>query len=90
MAKVDGAAAAREAALDASGLPQCRWVEAWDAAHTNLRRDEFCALVKHMRSCAVCRARDRYIAERFPPIPQPHFVRILGAFLIVLARLVRR
>jgi hypothetical protein len=89
MARSD-TAADRQAALEASGLPECHWLEAWDASCTRPSRGEFSALVKHVRTCGVCHARDRYIAERFPPMPERFLHRIVGAVLMLVARIARR
>lgn len=69
------AAAEREAALAASGLPECAWVGAWasapaaSAAKAQLARLE--ALQAHAAACPECRAREAYVADRFPAMPAP-------------------
>ena len=63
----------RFAALENSGLPECSWVAAFEAepdaeklgAH-NARVDRFLA---HHKECEICKAREAYIADRFPPMP---------------------
>ena len=63
----------RFAALENSGLPECSWVAAFAAepeaeklrAH-NARVDRFLA---HRKECEICKAREAYIADRFPPMP---------------------
>lgn len=63
----------RITALAASGLPDCSWVAAFagqpvpegfkpQAAH-------FARLTDHTASCDVCKAREAFIAERFPAMP---------------------
>jgi transcriptional regulator with XRE-family HTH domain len=70
-----GAVHEREKALDASDLPECQWLEAWGEepipekikdANAHLER-----LVQHQKSCPTCEARDRFVSERFGPMPQP-------------------
>lgn len=67
------AAAQRRAALATSGLPECGWVAAWEreppatSTKKQLRRLE--AFTKHAAACPTCRAREQYVAERFPPMP---------------------
>jgi hypothetical protein len=67
------ALAEREAALDASGLPECRWMLEWrDGAlqggsfnkHLELGR-------RHTAQCPTCQARERFIREHLPPLPEP-------------------
>lgn len=80
------AAAERQAALAASGLPECRWVADWEAAETaapagdvkaGLARLE--ALNAHAAACPTCGAREAYVAERFPPMPEPPVAEWAGA-----------
>jgi hypothetical protein len=79
----DAARPERELALHASGLPECAWLRdatakplptKSDAAHAH-----FDAIEQHVSTCDVCTARERFVAERFgpmPPIPQPSWIRI--------------
>lgn len=67
----------RDAALAASGLPECADLH---ALHTGLgttiesgkaRRTRMDAVLAHLGQCPTCIARRRYIEERFPPMPRP-------------------
>jgi DNA-binding XRE family transcriptional regulator len=61
-------------ALVSSGLPECTWLNEWHAqpvpsrAAERLKRLE--ALQAHVATCATCQAREKYIAERFGPMPE--------------------
>lgn len=63
----------RTRALDASGLAVCSWVARW---HTDMegrslreRRARLELLVSHSKACPVCLARERFLADEFPPLP---------------------
>jgi DNA-binding XRE family transcriptional regulator len=67
------ALADREAALVASGLPDCAWMREWRdgelqggsfAKHLEAGR-------RHASQCAVCQARERFVRETLPPLPDP-------------------
>jgi hypothetical protein len=71
------AAVERDAALTASGLPECAWIAAWDrrapAADARLE-----ATVRHLEearahaaACPTCQAREQFVRERFPDMPAP-------------------
>jgi transcriptional regulator with XRE-family HTH domain len=68
-----GAAAERQAALASSGLAQCDWFLRWDSEPVPQKLRAYNAhierFVVHHKTCDVCLARDRYLAERFPPMP---------------------
>jgi hypothetical protein len=77
----------REEALAASGLPACPWMERWSAEPPPSTRAALEAHVaraeSHAVSCTTCRARDAFVAERFPPLegpPLPRWARALNAF----------
>jgi len=63
----------REAALTASGLAECAWMLAWEQepSPTSLKAQTAYLErgVAHARSCPVCLEREKYIADRFPPMP---------------------
>jgi len=69
------ALAERDAALAASGLPECDWVGRWQREPaprklaSRLRRLE--KLQQHRQTCVTCQTRQRYVDERFPPLPDP-------------------
>ena len=67
------AQAERFAALEAAGLPQCPWVEAFEAERVPEKLADqnahFERLLAHGKSCDVCKARAAYVDERFPPMP---------------------
>jgi hypothetical protein len=78
----------RDEALAQSGLPACSWMARWaeeeppfdakaDQHMAHLRRAE-----DHVKSCATCQAREQFVRERFPDMPQPPvagWVRVIGA-----------
>ena len=79
------AGAEREDALRSSGLPDCQWMQAHVAAP--LPDDPDRALKhleagnQHAGACQVCTARERFIAERFgpmPPLSQPGWMRVFA------------
>jgi transcriptional regulator with XRE-family HTH domain len=60
-------------ALEASGLPECAWMTAFDAepvpeklSAQNAQLERF---LEHGKTCDVCKAREAFVAERFPPMP---------------------
>jgi hypothetical protein len=63
----------RVAALEESGLATCAWVTAFDAepvpTKIKAQAGHFERLLEHNKACAVCRAREAFIDERFPPMP---------------------
>jgi len=69
------AVAERDAALAASGLPECGWVTEWQSRPTpervNDRTAHFRAVVAHAESCPVCLAREAYVTEHLPSMPDP-------------------
>jgi transcriptional regulator with XRE-family HTH domain len=83
--RYQAALAERRAALVVSGLPECEWYKAWEnedvpekvkAQMKYLERG-----VSHSASCSVCLARDKFIAERFgpmPPAPKSTSTRVFG------------
>lgn len=84
----------RQQALAASGLPTCEWATRWEAEpepeKQEARLARFEALEKHGASCATCQARERYVAERFPPMPEPPLspgLRVLHTIALGVARL---
>jgi hypothetical protein len=87
------AVAERTAALEAGGLPECNWVTAWDAAplpdEPSAQTEQFEALERHSTSCAACQARERYVNERFPPMPPRPLPGALGVLAAVSAHVDR-
>lgn len=67
----------RDAALAASGLPECADLRALHASvggvaeRADARRTRMDAVLAHLSTCPTCLARRRYIEERFQPMPQP-------------------
>jgi transcriptional regulator with XRE-family HTH domain len=80
--------AERERALRASQLPECDWVANWEDS-TPPEDDDLDATLAHLESlqqhaqaCSVCTARERFLSERFaplPPYPMPARFRLLGS-----------
>lgn len=66
------AIAERQAALAASGLPECSWVARWmnGAPQGPGEREHFAALRRHAATCPDCTARARFIEQNFPPMPE--------------------
>ena len=67
------AAVERADALRDSGLPACAWMERWDA-ETPDERTAFTAHLQrgeaHARACDVCQARERFVRDHLPPMPE--------------------
>lgn len=59
----------RQAALKASGLPVCAWMESFERSSSSERSKRLDEVIAH-QGCEICAARDAYIAERFPPMPR--------------------
>jgi hypothetical protein len=82
------AAEERDAALAASGLPECSWIAEWDrrAPAADAKLD---ATVRHMEEaqahvaeCPTCKAREDFVREHFPDMPAPPaptWIRVAGA-----------
>ena len=79
------AAIERADALRDSGLPECAWMERWDADSpheptaltAHLQRGE-----AHAKACDLCQARERFVRDGFPAMPEyprPGWMRALGA-----------
>lgn len=82
----------RTRALDESGLPVCPWVARWHAesgSSARERRARLELLMTHTRSCPTCEARERYLAERFPPLPPRPVPGWMGAIAWFDARIKR-
>ena len=78
------ALADREASLDASGLPDCAWMQEWrDGA---LKGGSFSKHIaagrQHAAMCPTCQARERFVRENLPPLPEPP----LPVWLVVVRR----
>ena len=67
------ALADREAALDASGLPDCEWMREWRDGP--LKGGSFAKHIeagrRHAAQCPTCQARERFVRENLPPLPEP-------------------
>ena len=67
------ALADREAALDASGLPDCAWMREWRDGP--LQGGSFSKHIeagrRHAAQCSICQARERFVREQLPPLPEP-------------------
>lgn len=63
----------RMEALASSGLPECRWIADFEneavPAKSDQRNKQLERLIEHTQSCAVCGAREKYVTERFGPMP---------------------
>jgi DNA-binding XRE family transcriptional regulator len=67
------ALADREAALDASGLADCAWMREWRDGP--LKGGSFAKHIeagrRHAAQCSICQARERFVRESLPPLPEP-------------------
>jgi hypothetical protein len=76
--------AERKAALAASGLPECPWMKAWEAKPlpdgTAAVDAHFKALDQHAGACQICADRERYVRDRFPPLPEIPLTPLLATF----------
>jgi transcriptional regulator with XRE-family HTH domain len=86
----------RRAALAASGLPECAWVTAWEqepeAENLDRVTEQLERLNEHSAACPACLARERYVDQRFPPLPElytPPFMRPLDVVMTAIDRLPR-
>lgn len=84
----------RRAALKASGLPECPWVEEWEQQPDEPDLEGMTArleqLNEHSAACPTCKARDRYLEDRFPPLPErymPVRMRVLFGAMAAIERL---
>ncbi len=78
------AIAARQAALQATGLRECEWVKAWEAEPLPKREADlephFKRLDSHAEHCALCQEREQFLRARFPPMPEPPQSSLVAAF----------
>jgi hypothetical protein len=83
----------RAEALRLSGLPECAVVTGLrtklQARGAGATVAELRAIAAHSTTCAVCQARDKYIADRFPPLPAPPARGLQGAIQAVMIRVQR-
>lgn len=84
----------RTAALAESGLPACDWVAAWHREpmprRLRQRTQHVRVLESHVAGCDTCLARDRFLAERFSPMParpMPAWMAALGWLNLRIGRL---
>ena len=70
-------AAERDAALARSGLPECEWMQRWEAAydasvHLPVDRkfeEELDEMRAHPQGCDVCTRREQFLLDKFGPMP---------------------
>ncbi len=85
----------RDAALAASGLPECADLHALHARSRTEdespreRRTRMDAVLAHLGQCPACIARRRYIEERFPPMPRPPMAASVRILVWVFDRMTR-
>jgi transcriptional regulator with XRE-family HTH domain len=81
----------RQRALAGSGLSECDWVARWktepEPRKLEDRLKRLKAFQEHERACAQCLARQRYIDDRFPPLPDPPLSPGLQALHLLSKRL---
>jgi len=70
----EAALAERDAALRAAGIRECEWVKSWEAEELPKREKDlephFKRLDDHAENCPTCRAREQFVKERFPSLPE--------------------
>jgi transcriptional regulator with XRE-family HTH domain len=63
----------RLGALETSGLPECAWITDFeaepDAEKLRAQKARVERFLAHNKECEICKAREAYIADRFPPMP---------------------
>jgi hypothetical protein len=78
------AAKQREVALKSSGLPECAWFRAHENPPATEKTDELIkhaeALERHFHHCPTCQTREKYVSERFGPMPSPPSAGLLRLF----------
>lgn len=81
------AIAERDAALAASGLPECPWFSEWERTEVPAARSAWARHMQlarqHAAFCPTCRAREQFLHDRFPPLPTPpvpHWVVLVRRF----------
>lgn len=94
--RYDAAARKRSALLAASGLPECKWINAWNkeliprdskGPIEHLKRG-----VEHLKTCPVCIAREKYAEQRLgkmPALPLTGYTRVLAAIAARVEKLPR-
>lgn len=71
------ACAERDDALAKSGLPTCQWIEQWRreqppaSAKLEKRVAYYESGEAHAKACPTCLAREQFVKEHFPNMPQP-------------------
>jgi hypothetical protein len=78
------AAAERSDALKESGLPECEWMLTNDVPFETGTAEELVreaeTLERHFQACPACQAREKYVTERFGPMPSPPSAGFLRLF----------
>lgn len=78
------AAKEREVALASSGLPECDWFRTHENPPTTEKTEELIkhaeSLERHLDRCPTCQAREKYVTERFGPMPSPPAAGLLRLF----------
>ena len=89
-------AAERQAALERAGIEECGWLKSLDSQPPPEGDEEMESHLKtlqdHVATCPTCGARERFLRERFPPmpeLPQPLALRPLIAWADVVERFPR-
>jgi DNA-binding transcriptional regulator YiaG len=69
------AAKERAVALESSRLPECAWFLAHEKPPATDKTDDLIqhaeSLSRHYEQCPTCQAREKYVSERFGPMPSP-------------------
>jgi len=77
----------RREALSSSGLPECRWIDDWKAepkpSDTRAQNKRIVALSKHVSTCPICQAREKFVEDRFGPMPKRPVTGWLGAMVAI-------
>lgn len=81
----------RKSALETSGLPVCRWMEAFEqeGASDDLQAESgrVGLLQAHAKTCEICAARHAFIAKRFPTMPPAPRRGILAVVIPIAERI---
>lgn len=74
----------REVALQSSGLPECAWFRAHENPPATGKPDQLIkhaeTLERHYQQCPTCQAREKYVSDRFGPMPSPPSTGLLRLF----------
>lgn len=86
----------RQEALTASGLPECPWIQTWNALPMPTRSGKLLkhieSLTVHTAECSICQSREQFAQDRFGPMPErpiPGWQGMVGSVIERVERLPR-